>query len=161
MKEQIDLGNEWLVSDLVTLGSPLTYADLLLAKDQKELKLKMDQRELPSCPPKLDNKSISYDHPREGVKQLHYAAVFGVTRWTNIYSPPSHLIFGDIISGPLAPLFGNGVKDISVKTSINKGIFSHTNYWTLDKNPEKNGHINELRSALNLLDESEELSPVI
>ena len=41
----------WLVSDLVTLGSPLAYARLLLADGPSDLKDKVRLRELPTCPP--------------------------------------------------------------------------------------------------------------
>ena len=41
----------WLVSDLVTLGSPLTYAPLLLADGVDGLRRKQELRELPTCPP--------------------------------------------------------------------------------------------------------------
>jgi len=153
----------WLVSDLITLGSPLTYADYLLAKSTEEFKQKKLQREFPTCPPILDKKlrkksgeekgkkSIAYNIPSSNFLKLHHAAVFGVTRWTNIYAPASFLIFGDIIGGPLAELFGKGVRDISAKISINGGRLSHTKYWTMDKDLEKNKHIIQLREALNLL----------
>ena len=78
--------------------------------------------------------------------------MFAVTRWSNIYFPPSMTIFGDIISGPLQPMFGYGIADICTKTKINMGIFSHTHYWTPEKKKTPGKHILELRKALNLLD---------
>jgi pimeloyl-ACP methyl ester carboxylesterase len=41
----------WLVTDLVTLGSPLTYAPLLLADGLDDFESKRRLRELPICPP--------------------------------------------------------------------------------------------------------------
>ena len=165
-EEQKKLRPKWLVSDLITLGSPLTYADYLLAKSTEEFNQKKAQREFPTCPPVLDNKlrkktgdkegkkSIAYNIPSSDFIKLHHAAVFGLTRWTNIYAPSSCLIFGDIISGPLSKLFGRGVKDISAKIKINRGRFAHTKYWTMDKDSQKNEHIAKLREALNLLDDT-------
>jgi hypothetical protein len=128
-QEQLDNGGRWLVSDLITLGSPLTYADLLAAENKADLQNKQQERELPTCPPVLDDdQRITYG----GKRKFNIAAVFGPTRWTNIYFPPRYTLFGDIISGPLQPLFGAGISDIPVKTSISGGIFSHTRYWTLD-----------------------------
>ena len=50
-KELRSLGNPWLVTDLVTLGSPLAHAAILLAHDDADLAEKQEQRELPTCPP--------------------------------------------------------------------------------------------------------------
>src|SRR2546426_1054477 len=46
-----ELGNPWLVTDLVTLGSPLAHAAFLLAQDENDLRRRQRQRELPTCPP--------------------------------------------------------------------------------------------------------------
>ena len=147
LKEQIEKGNDWLVSDLITLGSPLTYADVLLAANKEELKLKMEQKEFPCCPPKLDRNTLIYLNKKTKMRQLHEDALFAVTKWTNIYFPTRKIIYGDIISGPLAPLFGKGVNDVPTSTSINKGRLSHTYYWKMDKDLS---HIEVLRKALDL-----------
>ncbi len=181
-----DYGN-WLVSDLVTLGSPLTYSDLLLAKNLEELRTKQEQRELPTVPPVLQKEKITYEPPKvkvnDELKKLlffkvkdderkllffHDAAMFGLTRWTNITFKPSMTIFGDIISGPLKPVLGYGVKDVVAKTNISYGLVSHTYYWSPEKkkNPGKDAteeekknfevdHILDLREALDLLNKDE------
>jgi hypothetical protein len=41
----------WLISDLVTLGSPLTHAEFLIAADRADLERRMAARELPKSPP--------------------------------------------------------------------------------------------------------------
>jgi pimeloyl-ACP methyl ester carboxylesterase len=41
----------WLISDLVTLGCPLTYAPLLMANGAEDVTNKIALRELPTCPP--------------------------------------------------------------------------------------------------------------
>ena len=151
--EQAKNGGRWLVSDLITLGSPLTYADLLMAKDKEELIEKQQETELPTSPPQLDDDGkFSYIHKGKGNRKLHYAAMFAATRWTNIYFPPSFTIFGDVISGPLQHLFGWGIKDIPVKTKLFLGLMSHTNYWKPEKRNPEAPHIMELRKAINLLD---------
>ena len=51
----------WLITDLVTLGSPLAHADFLLAKSAKEMDERILHREFPTCPPVrevLDNWSL-------------------------------------------------------------------------------------------------------
>ena len=49
--ETNEADTRWLITDLVTLGSPLTHAEFLLAKNVDELKVKIAQREFPTCPP--------------------------------------------------------------------------------------------------------------
>lgn len=43
--------DRWLISDFVTLGSPLTHAEFLLAKNNEDLKDRQSSRELPTAPP--------------------------------------------------------------------------------------------------------------
>ncbi len=147
LEEQIDKGNNWLVSDLITLGSPLTYADILLASTKKELDLKIDQKEFPTCPPQLDNTGLVYSDKVSKNRLLTHDALFAFTRWTNIYFENKRIFDGDIIGGPLSPLFGNGIRDIPIKTTMNGGRFTHTKYWTQDKD---HAHIDALRRALDL-----------
>ena len=146
--EQKSKNNGWLVSDLITLGSPLTYSDVLLAEDKKAFNEMVQSKEFPTCPPILDKKELAFLNPKNETRYIHHAAAFALTKWTNLYFPVKALILGDAISGPMNPLFGKGVKDLPVSTTINKGLFSHTNYWKLDN---ENDHILILRKALNLL----------
>jgi hypothetical protein len=60
------------------------------------------------------------------------------------------VIFGDIISGAVAPAFGPGVRDINLKEE-NKGQswrFTHTLYWT--NGAKVLPRIQALRDALDL-----------
>ena len=50
-KEMRSLGNPWLVTDLITAGSPLTHAAMLLANDEDDLRARQRQRDLPTNPP--------------------------------------------------------------------------------------------------------------
>jgi hypothetical protein len=150
-------GDNWLISDFITLGSPLTYADFLLAKDQADLHTKQEARELPTCPPALEKtrSGLTFAHApnsRKGSKPSipHHAAVFGPTRWTNLYFPTQYLVKGDLIGGPLAPMFGQGIYDIPVETPIRRGYFSHTLYWDLLRGDQTTLAVDRLREVLGL-----------
>jgi hypothetical protein len=41
----------WLISDLITFGSPLTHAEFLIAADRDDLEIRKAARELPQSPP--------------------------------------------------------------------------------------------------------------
>ena len=106
------LGKPWLVTDLITLGSPLAHAQLLLARTQKELRNRQNERELPTCPPIPDNRTFSYrlTYDVAGEKRtifvLHHAAAFACTRWTNLYFAARWGFFGVLVGGPLRQIFG-------------------------------------------------------
>jgi hypothetical protein len=136
----------WRITDFITLGSPLTYADFLLAtpKIDLDLDLQKEQRELPTCPPQKDEKTLRYsfedkNEKGEVVEKLHDAAHFAVTKWTNLYFPD------DLIGGKVGPLFGQGVLDIECKPNFSPDrnpfrwllsclrLWSHTQYWTHDQ----------------------------
>lgn len=141
----------WRVTDFLTLGSPLTHASILLAADEDDLEKKKDSREFPTCPPVLEDGRFSY-MPDEAHRRPHHAAVFAPTRWTNLYFPSKLLVFGDLIGGPIAPLFGKGVRDVEVRTDLRWGLASHTLYWTPGKGKDVAPHIRALREALALAD---------
>jgi hypothetical protein len=157
--EQRGNGLPWLVTDFITLGSPLSMGELLLARSGREFRRKIRQRELPVCPPQPEKGGkLSYPlhYDKGGIKRtvfvLHHAACFAHLRWINLYFPSRGLLYGDFVSGPLAPLFGLGIKDISVSTTIRSGLLSHTKYWKREKTKEGNPnlHIQKLRYALDL-----------
>lgn len=121
------LGNPWIVSDFITLGSPLTHAEFLLAEDRAALEVAKQKRILPTCPPTLEydrkTKSLHFTYRSREVHGVgdpikldaprvpHHAALFAYTRWTNIYSPLKLLLIGDIVSGPLSRVFGLAGED--------------------------------------------------
>lgn len=138
----------WLVSDFVTMGSPLSSADVLLARDQKTLDRKIASRELPASPPQSERASaMRFSYPPNATARVpHHGAAFGPTVWTNIYYPHFLGVFGDFVSGPVAPLLGPAVRDIRVP--IGSPAFRHLSYWA---RPERGGSaIRALRHALNL-----------
>jgi len=82
---------------------------------------------------------------------LHHAAPFAPVRWTNIYDPATLVFFGDVIGGPLRPIFGPAIIDVDLKAlrgGHQSWTFTHTKYWTLDEA----SRINACRDAVNLLD---------
>jgi hypothetical protein len=130
-------GNPWRVTDFITLGSPLTHATVLMARNEEEFARKKQEREFPTCPPVLEDivvnkvkqKKFSFEKGRDWIP--HHGAVFAPTRWTNLYFPCHHTFWGDLIGGPIAPAFGAGVLDMAVNTKIRGGLLSHTLYWSL------------------------------
>jgi hypothetical protein len=160
-------GMGWLVTDFVTLGSPLAHGAALLARSEKDLERRRTERELPSCPPQLEPPAggrgggrftfrLKYVLPSgrgRSVRAPHHGAVFGPTRWTNLYFPERRLLWGDFVGGPIAPVFGSGVRDVAVRTRQRFGIFAHTLYWTPYRGECKQPapHIVALREAVNLL----------
>lgn len=128
----------WLVSDFITLGSPLVHADVLLNTSISSLQRRKNFRELPTCPPVMNFDKhkqtwrFSYErwdaHKPTGKFTPDHAAVFSATRWTNMYFP------GDLVGDALAPVFGAGIHDIALtfdpqKSKKHKLPTSHTIYW--------------------------------
>jgi len=149
----------WLITDFVTMGSPLTYAPILMADCAKDFNERAAMRELPLCPPDRSTRdrpkgfavhlrfeaAVNEDDP---TLILHHAAPFAATRWTNFF------FRADPIGGPLANVFGYGVKDIPVDPSELhldeapwfrpfSGFHLHTRYW-----PASPNHIPELFAIL-------------
>lgn len=152
-------GNTWRVTDFVTMGCPLAHAEILMAREKKDLLARQEARELPTCPPWLEpivrhNEKIgrfSFGADDDHRKPNH-AAVFAPTRWSNLYFPASWLIKGDLIGGPVAPVFGRGIRDVAVSTTERGGLLGHTLYWSCPDGMAVPTHITELRSALDLTD---------
>ena len=146
-KELRRLGCPWLVTDFVTLGSPLTHAALLLASDEPNLRLRQRQRELPTNPPVPEvektktGEKRSYSYlvwdaygPKLDIylRALHHAALFACTRWNNLYFPAVGIFFGDPVGGPMKPWFGAGVRDVPLHSGnpwIDRTVLAHTSYW--------------------------------
>jgi hypothetical protein len=143
----------WLVSDFVTMGCPLSKADVLLGKDEEDLEQRKALREAPTAPPRFERKTPPrFSYPTmDKARTPHHAAVFGPTVWTNIYYPTVLGAFGDFISGPVAPQLGVAIRDVRVPIGLPG--FRHLSYWSA---PAKAGPaIRALRRALNLRGHSE------
>lgn len=160
-------GSDWIVTDFVTLGSPLTHAEFLLADSPDDLRDRQSSRVLPTCPPALEYdgttklRHFSY-RPNEDSgaapadrRLPHHAALFAYTRWTNLYSDHRGILFGDIISGPLGGAFGlnvgkqvvSGIRDIAVlpkltdkggvAAGMRRAFFTHNAYWDAKTRAER------------------------
>ena len=82
--------------------------------------------------------------------QLHHAAPFAAVRWTNIHDPALLVILGDLISGPIAPIYGPGVIDVDLRRLRGQSLrFSHTRYWSMQVAAAP-PHVAVLRDALDL-----------
>lgn len=164
----------WLVTDFVTLGSALTHAYFLMCVGKPEADLKaegranteqdlkedfarrVEEREFPTCPPKrLDQDGLlTFNNPKTNNRQVHNGALFGLTRWSNIYFPRRQLFWGDAIGGALSPIFGYHIVDLEVSTRKAGGddFFTHTAYWDVRRAPDRYEapHIVTLRKAVDL-----------
>jgi hypothetical protein len=127
----------WLISDLMTLGCPLTYAPVLMADDLEDFDSKIRLRELVTCPP---NRSQHVNRGRFTVPLsqeaevfnsfpiLNHGAPFALTRWTNFYYT------NDLIGGPLQNVLLNGIEDVPlepIRMRMNP-MKAHFNYWNRD-----------------------------
>jgi hypothetical protein len=136
--EERAVGIDWRISDLVTLGSPLSHAPFLLARDPATWKALKLERMFPTSPPQTEDGRDQgrllkrFDFPggteRADIAILHHAAVFACTRWTNLF------FASDLIGGPVAgeALFGYGIKDIKVPAGSWTTRWtprSHVRYW--------------------------------
>ena len=182
--ELIECGSPWIVSDFVTIGSPLGHAEVLLAQDRKDLHAQQRERNLPTCPPELELdlktklKHFSYwpgDRRKKNepdseallTRIPHFASHFAFTKWTNIYSPSRAIFWGDVISAPVAETFASktdgrsktGIRDeaVMVPDKIGDWPLTHTKYWnmTKDEGADVPHHISVLRKAINFLEENE------
>lgn len=162
--EQRAAGSAWLISDLITLGSPLAHAQLVMTSGREDLRHRQLQRELTTCPPVPDvlrpgekpttPRRMAFAPPWDRTRRvLHLGAPFAATRWTNLYFPTRWGFSGDLIGGPVAPAFGRGVVDQAVTSDL--GLMAtrtpkaHSNYWTPSKGtPPKDDALTALRTAL-------------
>jgi len=153
----------WLVTDFVTLGSPLTHAHYLMCQGNTYEKLKLDferrvdEREFPTAPPRrLDQDGLlTFFNPRSKRREFHHGALFGLTRWTNLYFPRHQLFWGDAVGGAVASVFGGLIDDNKVSTSAppRDSLFTHNTYWDTKRTGGRAApHIVALRAAIDLAD---------
>jgi hypothetical protein len=150
----------------------LTHAEFLMAASKQDLEKRQQDREYPTSPPLRELLDPNYleEARRAGFPvgtrpkllafpfggnewQLHHASPYAAVRWTNIYDPALLVAFGDLISGPLAPVFGPAIIDRNLRTLRRRQSwsFTHTKYWSLPGDgAHVPVHIEELRNALDL-----------
>ncbi|MEM1302192.1 MAG: hypothetical protein AAGH17_06400 [Pseudomonadota bacterium] len=137
-KEHLKQGGFWRISDFITLGSPLTHAEFMLARDAEALDYDMARRVFPTCPPVLEYDRTTQDWRafyRPGIKVddgvatptgsprvPHHGAMFALTKWTNIYSPVRAVVKGDLVSGPIKRLFGSKTPTTRMIGAVDKSV---------------------------------------
>ncbi|KAA1421477.1 hypothetical protein F0U44_04090 [Nocardioides humilatus] len=128
-------GNPWLITDFVSVGTPMYFADQLMnGKGGRSFAKRVERREIPTCPPHNEEdpdnninglprfyswRKTFWAGPKGQRKKvsrrvIYEGAPFAVTRWTNLYFPVRLAFFGDWFGGPLGPVFGRGIKDVEV-----------------------------------------------
>lgn len=173
-------GNPWLITDFVSVGTPMYFADQLMeGKDGRSFKSRIRRRELPTCPPQNEEsaynninghrcfysweKRLSVGLPRRVTRRVLYeGAPFAVVRWTNLYFPARFGFFGDWFGGPLAPTFGPGIKDVKVlgNTRGRPGTTlwrhrtfpaaAHSYYFSFPDDPSPDSVATQIRAGLDL-----------
>lgn len=161
----------WKISDFVTMGSPLTSAQFLIADGPDDFERLKKDRLMPTSPAQpFDDKQQAAYKMQNGSRVAHHGAVFSTVRWTNIYDPfpPRLFLLGDPISGPVSgnDRFGQGIMDWVHRIRRHEGDagtsvqrwelwarrFTHNHYWTNTNGNWKkpSAHIVTLRNAVNL-----------
>jgi hypothetical protein len=115
-------GNPWLVTDFITLGTPMYFADLLYARDRKHFDRLVRTAQFPVCPPRRGSQQVEkadlgvglYGWNNRGRRVLTHSAPYAVVRWTNLFYPVRYGVLGDWFGGQLRSLFGNGILDFPV-----------------------------------------------
>lgn len=159
-KELREFNWPWLITDFITVGSPLAHADMLLARSREEFNERKTEGEFPTNPPLAEHEiyyKINFKTslgPRSLFSPTHLTP-FLCTRWTNIFFPHKYLIVGDLVGGPVRNLFGAGIRDIPVGlTGLSNLLLSHTRYWKYnekEKNAKSIKHPSEaLKNSLKL-----------
>lgn len=149
-------GNPWLITDFVSVGTPMYFADQLMdGKDGRSFQSRITRRELPTCPPQNEESDYnningtrcfytwekswsvgSGDAKRRITRRVLYeGAPFAVVRWTNIFFPAEKGFFGDWFGGRLGPVFGAGIKDIRVAGNIRDADHPGTSWFVNRKVP--------------------------
>jgi hypothetical protein len=116
------VGNPWLITDFISFGSPMYFADELVTRSRAQFEERREKRELPTCPPRsepaaynnVNQQPVWLSWKNRGRRMLYYAAPFGVVRWTNLWFPTRLGLFGDWFGGSLATLFGRGIREIEL-----------------------------------------------
>ena len=154
-------GNPWLVTDLITVGTPMYFADRLYTKNRDEFDERVKKRELPTAPPQSDESVKNningtdrwFSWNNRGARVLYHGAPFAVVRWTNMWFPARAGFFGDWFGGPLAGLFGPGIRDIPITGNTPWRWlpgFAHTLYFRFANDTTPDSATTPLRDSLDL-----------
>lgn len=171
-------GPPWLISDFVSVGTPMYFADRLMrGSDRRSFPEQVKRREMSTCPPQPDPPASpraaasspdgeAPDAPfyswRSDRRVLHEGAAFAVVRWTNLYFPARGAFFGDWFGGPLTHLFGHGIRDVMVTGNGPSGVgaswkrnrlvpgLAHAMYFRFPDDNAPDAIATQLRGAMDL-----------
>lgn len=154
-------GNPWLVTDFVSVGTPMYFADQLYARTAEEFGTRVARWEFPTCPPQPEGaawnntrKTRLWFSWRNGTRRvLYHGAPFAAVRWTNLWFPARFGVFGDWFGGPLAPLFGPGIKDVPLTGNTPRRYvpaLAHTLYFSFPRDHRPESVTTALHDALDL-----------
>lgn len=154
-------GNPWLITDFVSVGTPMYFAHRLYTKNRRKFEERVHRGELPLCPPLPDSEPdgtrdmerFRYSWNNHGRRVVYEGAPFAVVRWTNLWFPADLGFFGDWFGGPLAPLFGNGIQDVKLKRNRpwrRTPGYAHSLYFKARRDRRGGSSAGELRRAMDL-----------
>lgn len=159
-------GSPWLITDFISVGTPMYFAHNLYTKDEKEFGERVRRLELPTCPPQpegekeksgrynnIHKQKLWFSYKSGGKRVLYHGAPFAVVRWTNMWFPPEAGFFGDWFGGPLRPLFGNGIRDIPLRGNGRKRwlpAYAHALYFKFAEDTTSESVTTHLRRGLDL-----------
>ena len=132
----------WRITDLITLGTPMYLANVLMTKCDRQFNDLRKRSELPQCPPRSDSETVEGKTPEKLMygrresgqikRRLVTGSPFAVVRWSNYWFTPVLGVFGDPFGGSLDKLFGAGVdnRPVTVKR-VGRYIplWAHTRYF--------------------------------
>lgn len=150
-------GAPWRISDIVTVGCPLTHAALLMTNGgrDEELEGKVTSREFPVAPPvraEGERGRVLFGGGRPGSSpgalKIQHSALFAITRWTNLYFVQKFVVRGDFIGGPISRPLSPATANVPLETTIRGGYFNHTDYWSVRPEGETARHVRALKLAV-------------
>jgi hypothetical protein len=155
-------GNPWLITDFVSVGTPMYFADLLLTRNREEFDNQVRNGQLITCPPRAGQQeveeaqrpeTVKYWWTDKGCQVLGSGTMFAVVRWTNFWFPAVWSFFGDWFGGRLAPLFGDGIRDVRIGGNTpGRWLpgFAHALYFKYPDDEAPSGIAANIRQALSL-----------
>lgn len=164
------LGSTWRITDLITVGTPMYFADRLYTRNRAQFEARISTGELPKCPPIWDPELSTPGRANAAAKPrltwlarpvLHESAPFAVVRWTNLWFPHHLGFFGDWFGGALAEIYGEGVHDVPITGNMRYARLGplrgrlvpaapHSWYFTYPDDTASTSATTELRNALDL-----------
>ena len=179
-------GNPWRITDLVTVGTPMYFADILVTRpkwfsgfhgpdgrfaSRALFGALLRRGQLVRCPPRSETlvvdaskepHTVSYGWWDGHRQLLRSQSVFAVVRWTNFWFPVDRgKLQGDWFGGPLMPLFGPGVRDQKVEGNYPLRLtraMAHVLYFHFETDDSEDSIAHLIRNALALNEYHDDLA---